>query len=47
VRENVGRVASRLEMSGPVIGGPLAAGRLRIVGAVYSLDHREVEFLDT
>jgi hypothetical protein len=34
-------------MSGPIIGEPLAAGRLRIVGAVYSLDDGEVEFLDT
>jgi carbonic anhydrase len=47
VRENVKRVVARLEASGPIIGEPHAAGRLKIVGARYDLDDGSVEFFDS
>lgn len=47
VRSNVRRVVSGLrEASAPILLSPLAQGRLKIVGAYYSLSTGEVEFFD-
>lgn len=43
VRENVRRTVERLRLSGPLVSLQ-AEGRLRIVGAEYSLDLGEVDF---
>ena len=44
VRENVRRTVERLRNSEPTLIEPLHAGRLRIVGACYSLDQGRVDF---
>lgn len=44
VRANVRRVVERLRQAGPVIQGPLASGKLKIVGARYDLDDGDVDF---
>ncbi len=44
VRENVRRVVARLLDSDPLLNGPIAEGRLKIVGARYDLDSGEVDF---
>lgn len=44
VRENVKRVVARLHATGPLLGDPLRAGRLKVVGARYDLDDGTVEF---
>ena len=44
VRENVRRVVARLNTSDPLLNGPVAEGRLRIVGARYDLETGEVDF---
>jgi carbonic anhydrase len=46
VRANVMRVVARLRESAPVLGDPLRAGKLKIVGARYDLDDGNVEFFD-
>ncbi|GJD74235.1 carbonic anhydrase [Methylobacterium goesingense] len=47
VRANVSRVVNRLRSaSEPSLLDPLKAGRLRIVGASYSLDNGTVDFFD-
>ena len=46
VRENVRRVVARLSHAGPILGEPMSAGRLKIVGARYDLDDGDVEFFD-
>jgi carbonic anhydrase len=46
VRENVRRVVAGLGASGPLLEEPLAAGRLKIVGARYDLEDGNVEFFD-
>lgn len=46
VRANVERVVERLKASGPLIQEPLAAGKLKIVGARYDLDEGRVEFYE-
>ena len=47
VRLNVENVVRQLTQSKPVLAGMTAAGRLRIVGAVYSLDTGKVDWLPT
>ena len=44
VRENVRRVVARLKTSDALLSGPMAEGRLKIVGARYDLDTGEVDF---
>lgn len=44
VRENVARVVTELRTSSPVLAGPLAEGRLLVVGAYYDLDEGRVDF---
>lgn len=44
VRENVRRVVARLLDSDPLLNGPIAEGRLKIVGARYDLDSGKVDF---
>jgi carbonic anhydrase len=46
VRENVRLVVALLGASGPLLEEPLAAGRLKIVGARYDLEEGKVEFFD-
>lgn len=47
VRDNVRRVVARLRTaSEPMLMEPLKAGKLRIVGARYSLDDGDVDFFD-
>lgn len=47
VRSNVRRVVRGLrEASAPILLSPLAEGRLKIVGAYYSLSTGEVDFFD-
>lgn len=47
VRENVRRTVTRLRTaSEPILIDPLKAGRLRVVGARYSLDEGNVDFFD-
>ena len=46
VRENVRRVVQSLQQSGPLLLDPLAAGRLKIVGARYDLDDGAIEFFE-
>ena len=45
VRLNVERVVDQLRSSTPLLAGEVAAGKLRIVGAVYSLDTGQVGWL--
>ena len=48
VRRNVSRIVHRLRTaSEPLLLEPLAAGRLKIVGARYDLDDGTVDFFDT
>ena len=48
VRRNVSRTVDRLRTaSEPLLLAPLAAGKLRIVGARYDLDDGSVDFFDT
>ena len=47
VRENVKRVVTRLRNSDPVLMKPIAAGKLRVVGARYDLDDGKVDFFMT
>lgn len=44
VRENVRRIVARLKTSDTLLNGPMAEGRLKIVGARYDLDTGEVDF---
>jgi carbonic anhydrase len=44
VRENVARVVTELRTSSAVLAGPLAEGRLMIVGAYSDLDEGRVDF---
>ncbi len=44
IRENVARVVTELRTSSPVLAGPLAEGRLMVVGAYYDLDEGRVDF---
>lgn len=44
VRRNVVNVVEKLKMSGKLIEEPIAAGRLRVVGATYDLDDGSVDF---
>lgn len=46
VHANVERVVAGLKVSGPVLEGPLAEGRLRIVGARYDLEDGAVTFFE-
>jgi carbonic anhydrase len=46
VRANIERVVAGLKVSGSVIQDPLAAGKLRVIGARYDLDDGKVEFYD-
>jgi carbonic anhydrase len=39
-------VVAGLKVSGSVIQDPLAAGKLRVIGARYDLDDGKVEFYD-
>jgi len=45
VRDNVERVVDRLRSSHPILAEAVRAGKLRIVGAVYSLDSGAVTWL--
>ena len=45
VKENARRVAERVRGSGAVIGGPVAAGKVKIVPAYYSLSDGSVQTL--
>lgn len=46
IRENVRQVVDRLRSSpDPIVKEPLAAGRLRVVGAHYALESGEVTWL--
>lgn len=45
VRDNVAMVVEQLRSSKPVLADAVASGKLRIVGAVYSLDTGEVTWL--
>lgn len=45
VRDNVAMVVEQLRSSKPVLADAAASGKLRIVGAVYSLDTGEVTWL--
>jgi len=47
VRDNVGHVVGQLRAAKPVLSELVATGKLRIVGAVYSLDTGKVEWLPT
>ena len=44
VRRNVANVVERLKISGKLIEDPIAAGKLKIVGARYDLDDGRVDF---
>jgi carbonic anhydrase len=44
VRRNVVNVVERLKISGKLLEDPIAAGKLKIVGARYDLDDGEVDF---
>lgn len=44
VRRNVVDVVERLKISGKLLEDPIAAGRLKIVGARYDLDDGKVDF---
>lgn len=47
IASNVRRVVAGLRQSSdPIIAGPLAAGRVKVVGARYDLDSGEVDFID-
>ena len=46
VRQNVLRVAERLRTVETTLAEPIAAGRLRVVGARYDLEDGHVEFFD-
>lgn len=46
IRSNVERVVEGLKISGPVIQEPLAAGKLKVVGARYDLDEGRVDFYE-
>lgn len=47
IRTNVRRVTSKLRAhSDPIIGDPIRAGRVKVVGATYDLDTGTVEFFD-
>jgi carbonic anhydrase len=46
VRENVRNVVTELQTASPVLAGPLAEGRLMVVGAYYDLDEGRVEFFE-
>ena len=45
VRDNVVNVVAQLRAAKPVLSELVATGKLRIVGAVYSLDTGKVEWL--
>ncbi|MFC0677137.1 carbonic anhydrase [Lysobacter korlensis] len=47
VRLNVVNVVERLKVSGKLLEDPIAAGKLRIVGARYDLDDGKVDFFHT
>jgi carbonic anhydrase len=44
VHENVRRTVQRLRTSEPSLLEPMAAGKLRVVGARYDLDDGKVSF---
>ncbi len=44
VRENVARVVGELRTASSVLAGPLAEGRVMVVGAYYDLDEGRVDF---
>ena len=44
VRENVRRTVQRLRTAEPALMDPIAAGKLRVVGARYDLDDGKVDF---
>jgi carbonic anhydrase len=44
IRENIRRVVRRLHNASPLLEDPLAAGKLKIVGAHYDLDNGMVDF---
>ena len=44
VRENVARVVAELRTASSVLAGPLAEGRVMVVGAYYDLDEGRVDF---
>ena len=44
VHENVSRTVQRLRTTEPALIEPIAAGKLRMVGACYDLDDGKVEF---
>jgi carbonic anhydrase len=46
VRENARRVAARLLVSGPILGEPLRAGKLKVVAARYDFNDGKVEFFE-
>jgi len=47
VAANVRRVVAGLRQSSdPILSGPIAAGRVKVVGARYDLDTGEVDFFD-
>ena len=47
VKANVSRTVERLRVaSDPIMLQPQAAGRLKVVGAYYSLSRGDVEFFD-
>jgi len=39
-------VAGLRQSSDPILSGPIAAGRVKVVGARYDLDTGEVDFFD-
>jgi carbonic anhydrase len=45
VRDNVAHVVEQLRAAKPVLSDLVATGKLRIVGAVYSLDTGKLEWL--
>jgi carbonic anhydrase len=47
IRDNVTHVVAQLRAAKPVLSELVAAGKLRIVGAVYSLETGKVEWLPT
>ena len=44
VRENVRRTVQRLRTAEPTLSDPIAAGKVRVVGARYDLDDGKVDF---
>ena len=47
IEANVRRVVAGLrQASDPIIGDPIAAGSVKVVGARYDLDTGEVDFFD-